>query len=171
MRVATTLPLLLAPGLASAGSAQTLDLTGHPVGTAALVIFTVAYLAVVAEEFTKLRKSKPAILAAGLIWALIGAVYTTHGISDTAAAALRHNLLEYAELLLFLLAHSTRFDHRFQRHSSAASRVIRPGFPRSCDRGSRSAATPGLHCYAAVVGSVNGRARRLRNDSPLRVRR
>jgi hypothetical protein len=40
-------------------------------------------------------------------------------------------------------AHSTRFDHRFQRHSSTACRVIRPGFPRSCDRGSRSAATPG----------------------------
>jgi len=55
--------------LASAGSAQTLDLVGHPVGTAALVIFTLAYLAVMAEEFTKLRKSKPVILAAGLIWA------------------------------------------------------------------------------------------------------
>jgi hypothetical protein len=68
-------------------------------------------------------------------------------------------------------AHSTRFDHRFQRYSSADSSLIRPAIPRSCDRGSRSAATPGLHCYAAVVGSVNGRARRLRNDSPLRVMR
>ena len=69
MRLATALSLLLSPGLASAGSAQTLDLVGHPVGTAALVIFTLAYLAVMAEEFTKLRKSKPVILAAGLIWA------------------------------------------------------------------------------------------------------
>ena len=68
-------------------------------------------------------------------------------------------------------AHSTRFDHRFQRDLSADSRMIRPAIPRSCDRGSRSAATPGLHCYAAVVGSVNGRARRLRNDSPWRVMR
>lgn len=98
MRRATLLSLLLTPGLASAGSAQTLDLTAHPVGTAALAIFVLAYLAVVAEEFTKLRKSKPVILAAGVIWALIGAVYTTRGISDSAAAALRHNLLEYAEM-------------------------------------------------------------------------
>ena len=115
MRLTTALSLLLSPGLASAGSAQTLDLVGHPVGTAALVIFTLAYLAVVAEEFTKLRKSKPVILAAGLIWALIGAVYTSHGISDAAAAALRHNLLEYGELLLFLLAAMTYINAMEER--------------------------------------------------------
>ena len=122
MRLATALSLLLSPGLASAGSAQTLDLVGHPVGTAALVIFTLAYLAVMAEEFTKLRKSKPVILAAGLIWALIGAVYHSQGISDTAAAALRHNLLEYAELLLFLLAAMTYINAMEERHVFEALR-------------------------------------------------
>jgi NhaD family Na+/H+ antiporter len=115
MQLATALFLLLLPGLASAGSAQTLDLVGHPVGNAALVIFALAYLVVMAEEFTKLRKSKPVILAAGLIWTLIGVVYHSHGISETAAAALRHNLLEYAELLLFLLAAMTYINAMEER--------------------------------------------------------
>jgi len=115
MRLAAALPLLLVPGLASATTAQPLDLTTHPVGAAALTIFVLAYLLVVAEEFTKLRKSKPVILAAGLIWALIGAIYATHGLADTAAAALRHNLLEYAELLLFLLAAMTYINAMEER--------------------------------------------------------
>jgi NhaD family Na+/H+ antiporter len=128
-RTALTLSLLT-PGLASAGSAETLDLTAHPVGTAALAIFVLAYVTVVAEEFTKLRKSKPVILAAGVIWALIGAVYTTRGISDSAAAALRHNLLEYAELLLFLLAAMTYINAMEERHVFEALRgwLVRRNF-------------------------------------------
>jgi NhaD family Na+/H+ antiporter len=122
MRLVTALSLLVSPGLACAGSAQTLDLVGHPVGTASLVIFVIAYLAVMAEEFTKLRKSKPVILAAGLIWTLIGAVYTSRGLSDTAAAALRHNLLEYGELLLFLLAAMTYINAMEERHVFEALR-------------------------------------------------
>jgi len=55
------------------------------------------------------------IIPAGLIWALIGAVYTSHGISDAAATALRHNLLEYGELLLFLLAAMTYINAMEER--------------------------------------------------------
>lgn len=33
-----------------------------------------------AEEFTHLRKSKPVVLAAGIIWALIASVYVGEGI-------------------------------------------------------------------------------------------
>ena len=122
MRSITLLPLLVAPGLASADSPQTLDLTAHPVGAVALGVFVLAYLAVIAEEFTRLRKSKPVILAAGLIWALIGVVYTTRGIPDTVATALRHNLLEYAELLLFLLAAMTYINAMEERHVFEALR-------------------------------------------------
>jgi NhaD family Na+/H+ antiporter len=130
MRLASILSLLLSPGLAYAGSAQTLDLTGHPVGTAAVVIFVLAYLAVVAEEFTKLRKSKPVILAAGLIWTLIAIVYANRGLADSAAAALRHNLLEYAELLLFLLAAMTYINAMEERHVFEALRgwLVRRNF-------------------------------------------
>ena len=49
------------------------------VGFAAVAIFVAAYLAVIAEEFTELRKSKPMMLAAGVIWALIAAFYAEAG--------------------------------------------------------------------------------------------
>ena len=48
-----------------------MDLTGHWAGFAALLVFILAYSLVVSEEFTDLRKSKPVILAAGVIWLLI----------------------------------------------------------------------------------------------------
>jgi NhaD family Na+/H+ antiporter len=92
---------------ASAGGGEALDLTGHTVGLVSLVIFLLAYIVVMLEEVTHLRKSKPVLLAAGIIWGLIGLVYATHGINHVAEAAIRHNILEYAELLLFLLVAMT----------------------------------------------------------------
>ncbi|MCW8881039.1 MAG: sodium:proton antiporter, partial [Sedimenticola sp.] len=55
------------PGMALAATTggNYIDLTNHWVGYTAIGIFTVAYLLVMAEEFTHLRKSKPVILAAG----------------------------------------------------------------------------------------------------------
>ena len=49
---------------------HSLDLTYHWAGFSALVVFVIAYAFVMAEEFTHLRKSKPVVLAAGLIWGL-----------------------------------------------------------------------------------------------------
>jgi NhaD family Na+/H+ antiporter len=102
--------------LASEGStAEVLDLTGHGVGIFALVVFVLAYLLVMAEEFTHLRKSKPVIIAAGLIWAAIGWLYAEHGMSELAEQAVRHNLLEYAELMLFLLVAMTYINAMEER--------------------------------------------------------
>ena len=57
-----------------------------------------------AEEFTHLRKSKPVVLAAGLIWVLIAYFYTGHGGDPHVVAdAVHHNIMEFAELFLFLL--------------------------------------------------------------------
>jgi len=53
-------------------SSQSLDLTDHWVGYTALILFVIAYIFVMVEEFTHFRKSKPVILVAGLIWGLIG---------------------------------------------------------------------------------------------------
>ena len=50
---------------------ESLDLTQHWVGFTAIAIFVFAYMLVMAEEFMHLRKSKPVILAAGLIWILV----------------------------------------------------------------------------------------------------
>ena len=79
------------------------DLTATGWGYLALAVFVTAYALVVTEEVTGLRKSKPLILAAGLIWALVAIAWKRSG-TEQLADALRHNLLEYAQLLLFLLA-------------------------------------------------------------------
>ena len=80
-----------------------LDLTRSWFGYTALTIFVVAYLLVILEEATQLRKSKPVLIAAGLIWALIGMAYAGAGLGDKAEEAAKHVILEYGELFLFLL--------------------------------------------------------------------
>ncbi len=123
---------LMMPGLTLAGetAVQRLDLTGSSIGIAAITIFILAYALVMAEEFTHLRKSKPVILAAGIIWALIGWVYTQHGMPELAEHAVRHNLLEYAELMLFLLVAMTYINSMDERRVFDALRawLIRKGF-------------------------------------------
>ena len=56
-----------------------MDLTASWVGIAALVTFVLAYAAVIGEEFTHLRKSKPVMLGAGIIWAIIAFEYAQRG--------------------------------------------------------------------------------------------
>ena len=124
--------LLLLPMQAMAAETghKIMDLTQSGVGYAAIAIFVVAYLLVMAEEFTHLRKSKPVIIAAGLIWAIIGVVYANHGMSELAEHAVRHNLLEYAELMLFLLVAMTYINAMEERQVFDALRawLIRKGF-------------------------------------------
>jgi len=86
---------------------QPIDLTAHSIGFVALAIFAISYVLVMAEEYTHLRKSKPVILAAGVIWLMIAIVYEAAGRPADAGAAVRHNLLEYTELMLFLLVAMT----------------------------------------------------------------
>ncbi|KOO10733.1 sodium:proton antiporter, partial [Vibrio xuii] len=102
-----TLLLLPLPSFAASGVHEALPLTQSTIGYAALLIFGGAYTLVMLEEYLQLKKSKPVLLAAGLIWAMIGYVYSQHGQIEVAQAALEHNLLEYAELLLFLLVAMT----------------------------------------------------------------
>lgn len=131
LRNLTAFLALLAPSLAlAAGDGERLDLTGHWVGIAALAIFVVAYLLVMAEEFTHLRKSKPVMLAAGVIWGLIGWIYVQNGIPHGAEMAVRHTLEEYAELMLFLLVAMTYINAMEERHVFEALRswLIRKGF-------------------------------------------
>ena len=113
-----------------AAHADTLDLTTHTVGYLALAIFACAYILVTAEEFTHLRKSKPVIIAAGLIWGMIGWVSTQAGLGHAAEAAARHNLLEYAELMLFLLVAMTYINAMEERQVFNALRswLVRKGF-------------------------------------------
>jgi len=84
-----------------------MDLTTHWAGFLAIAIFIGAYILVILEENIHLRKSKPVIVAAGFIWILVAIAYSAAGDTHTAEELVRHNLLEFAELFLFLLAAMT----------------------------------------------------------------
>lgn len=93
-----------------------LHMTSSALGIFSLVIFIIAYVLVVSEEFISLRKSKPVIFAAGLIWLLAAIAAKSLGMSEQAAATVKHNILDYAELLLFLLVAMTYVNAMEERN-------------------------------------------------------
>ena len=110
--------LLCIPGVSLAAgtdAAAFMDFTGHWAGITALLIFILAYSLVIGEEIIHLRKSKPAIVAAGFIWVLVAITYAQHGDVHTAEIAVRHGLLEFVELFLFLLAAMTYINTMDER--------------------------------------------------------
>jgi len=130
-RLTLLLALLFTPIFAYASeTASRIDLTSSWVGVTAVTLFFIAYLAVMAEEFSHLRKSKPVMLAAGIIWALIAWYYQSHEIPHVVELALRHNLEEYAELMLFLIVAMTYINAMDERNVFEALRswLIRKGF-------------------------------------------
>jgi NhaD family Na+/H+ antiporter len=100
-----------------------LDLTISFYGFAALAIFAIAYIFVIFEEATEMRKSKPVLLAAGLIWALIGLAYARAGQPEAGKAAAEHIIYEYGELLLFLLVAITYVNTLEERRVFEALRA------------------------------------------------
>ena len=115
--ISATLMLLFLGSLLFAGSALAAggggaephlrDLTTHWLGIISLIIFFFAYAMVIAEEQIHMRKSKPVMVAAGIIWLLVAIAYSQFDDTSTPGIMVRHNLLEYAELFLFLLAAMT----------------------------------------------------------------
>lgn len=85
-----------------------INLTTSYVGFLSLAVFFFAYALVMAEEFIHLRKSKPVIISAALIWAIIAFYFAgDKSYSKEIEHALEHNILEFAELFLFLLVAMT----------------------------------------------------------------
>ena len=115
--VLLALSAVLFPSMAFASEAahQSIDLTSHWIGYTAIAIFVLAYTLVILEEQLHLRKSKPVLLAAGLIWILIAAYYGSNGMPHAAEVAIRHNFLEYAELFFFLLVAMTYINALLER--------------------------------------------------------
>lgn len=114
-KLLSTILLFLVATPAWATDAGSIVLTNSIAGFTALTIFIIAYLLVIGEEFIHLRKSKPVLVAAGVIWLLIGWIYTQNGIPEQAENAFNHNLLEYAQLLLFLLVAMTYINAMEER--------------------------------------------------------
>jgi len=112
--------LLLLPLGATAsteGAAFNLGMTQALPGIVALVVFVLAYAVVMGEEFLHLRKSKPVILAAGVIWVLIAIMVQIKDVDPhLMEAALQHNLLEYSALFLFLLVAMTYINAMTERN-------------------------------------------------------
>ena len=113
----------LLPGLAWAESIETLEMTGTERGIYTVLIFVVAYGFVMTEEFTHMRKSKPVILAAGIIWAHAAILAQQKGVPvEEMHAAFEHDLKEYAELMLFLLVAMTYINSMAERNVFEALR-------------------------------------------------
>ena len=105
---------LLLPSLSmaaedSAVGAQTspIDLTSHFSGYLCLAFFALAYLLAMTEEATDLRKSKPMVFAASMIWVFIALVYADRGIGEVVGLAFRASLESFAQLFLFIMVSMT----------------------------------------------------------------
>ena len=118
---------------AGAGDLPLINLTNHWVGYASLAIFVFAYVLVILEDKIHMRKSKPVMLAAGIIWAMVAIIYAQQpddAFHHTAEVLIRHNLLEFVELFLFLLAAMTYINTMTERgiFDSLRSWLVNQGF-------------------------------------------
>jgi len=108
------LAALMVPGVAFASGTDH-DFTSSTIGIICVAVFVFAYSLVIAEEGLHLRKSKPVIIAAGIIWALVAVAYMGIGDNHSAEVAFRHGILEFGELFLFLLAAMTYINTMEER--------------------------------------------------------
>ncbi len=82
--------------------------TEIPAAIFCVFVFIISYVFVMTEEKTKLRKSKPVILGAGVIWAVIAYKAPHYNVPhEELEKALLHDLDEYGGLALFLLTAMT----------------------------------------------------------------
>jgi Na+/H+ antiporter NhaD/arsenite permease-like protein len=118
------LSILVLPEMAMAAEKiETLGLTGTERGIYTVLIFIIGYGFVMAEEFTHMRKSKPVILAAGIIWAHAAVLASQAGVSaQDMHEAFEHNLKEYGALMLFLLVAMTYINAMTERNVFEALR-------------------------------------------------
>ena len=127
---AAAVALTAGPAWAANAGGVIPNLTGSLYGIIALILFVAAYSLVIAEEQLHLRKSKPVMVAAGIIWVLVALTYNGLGRPDAAHSAVLHNLTEYAELFLFLLAAMTYINAMEERNVFEALRswLVSRGF-------------------------------------------
>ena len=93
------------------------------IGPAVLTVFCLAYTLVFLEEKLELRKSKPVMIAASLIWILVAIGFRAAGRSEELGEYLRHVLLDYTELFLFLLSAMSFVNTLVERNVFEALRV------------------------------------------------
>ena len=99
-----------------------LDLTNTWIGYLGLVTFLIAYLVIALESKTHLRKSKPVMVGAGMIWLLAGYAYARAGDTTTAGDVLRRDIGSFGELFLFILCVMTFVNTMEERQIFGALR-------------------------------------------------
>lgn len=122
---------LFLPQLAIASTTvSTHDLTTTWYGYLCLLLFIIAYIFVMFEEKLHLKKSKPVIIAAGLIWITIAIAMKNSGFEESVEISIRHNFLEYTELFFFLLVAMTYINAIAERgvFKWLRDRLIHKGF-------------------------------------------
>tara|TARA_Y100001949_G_scaffold147908_1_gene132047 strand:+ start:304 stop:1641 length:1338 start_codon:yes stop_codon:yes gene_type:complete len=93
-----------------------MELLNHPISIISLLIFVIAYGLVVTEEVTHLRKSKPVLFAAGIIWAMIAWIGAKNDFSHSVEDAIMHAFSEFSQLMLFLLVAMTFINSMTERN-------------------------------------------------------
>ena len=93
-----------------------MDLLNHPVGIISIILFIIAYAFVMTEEVTHLRKSKPVLFVAGIIWAMIAWIGVQTGDSYAVKKELMHAFDEFNQLMLFLLVAMTYINSMTERN-------------------------------------------------------
>ena len=117
-RTASILSLAFLPtgiALSATEEVSLMNFTTEWTGLLALALFVIAYLLVAGEEPLSLKKSKPMLVAAGLIWVLVAIAYILAGDTHTAETLFRANIENYTELFLFLLAAMTYVNAMSER--------------------------------------------------------
>ncbi|MGH1398513.1 MAG: sodium:proton antiporter NhaD [Alphaproteobacteria bacterium] len=95
----------------------------HPAGLACIAIFVIAYSLVLLEEKIRLRKSKPVMLGAALIWIVIAIIAPSYNVDHAQLDyAIMHGLVEYGSLLLFLITAMTYINSLEDRNVFSALR-------------------------------------------------
>ena len=93
-----------------------MELLNHPISIVSLLIFVIAYGFVVTEEVTHLRKSKPVLFAAGIIWAMIAWIGAKNDFSHSVEDAIMYAFSEFSQLMLFLLVAMTFINSMTERN-------------------------------------------------------
>ena len=95
---------------------EVLGMLTNPLAITCIVVFCIAYIFVILEEKIHMRKSKPVVFAAGVIWVIVAYLAQQKGVDKhTFKAVLSHNLIEFSELLLFLLVAMTYINAMTER--------------------------------------------------------
>ena len=99
------------------------NVTGTVPALLALGIFLLAYILVICEEFIQLRKSKPVVVAAGIIWMLVAIIGNEKGVSKIVEDSIHTCIMDYAQILLFVVVAMTYINALTERNLFLALRT------------------------------------------------